>query len=913
MIDRSTVINLIHASYVAGRYDFSRSIAADWLANWPQDSEVKLLLAEAEFKDGFHQVAIDRLNSILAFDPEMSEAYELLSHAYAELKNVQKAQVAEGCRAILRGEKLGKARVPAWLRELEHSKAALQEGNIAQAIAHSYDAMQENPEYALPTLISIKALLETGKQAQAVALAQNALQVWPDCFYFRLVLAQDLLENGDVQKGVELLHQIASDDPSGVLGRRYLGRKHDYIQLWPKSLGTNLSRNIPREVIDILGGNRIPAHSTAPDELRDFTPKPVKTNLSRPKPSASSERVIDQEDIAGVQNHRVVPHIKAFDSDEVFEETTSPNEPSEIRKLQPSALHVPDGLSESRPDIPSEEDLLLKSIEDEFERIAKRLKIRVPKSTEEARRLSYVVLTCKNPLVERFGEGKFQRLDETIDALVTAVGHRIGWKAHKVYIDDPQSMQPYGLAPVRTINPWQIKLRLSDLDMALKSRNEMIGALFIIGGHETVPFHMLPNPTDDIDEMIPSDNPYSTTDSNYFAPEWPVGRLPSDHDIEFLVHCLRASVETQRAFNTEESKIFQIQQFLQLLFARLFRRRVRSLGYTANIWRKASFAVYRAIGNPRSMITSPPAQAGALPPEVVEPVALSYYNLHGLEDAPEWFGQRDPFSEDLMANQVEFPVALRPDDIVNSGRAPRVVFTEACYGGNVLGKSTESAICLKFLNSGSKAVVGSTKISYGSVTPPLIAADLLGKEFWDNLNDQLPVGEALRRAKLSLASEMHQRQGFLDGEDQKTIISFILYGDPLYSIRQSWKAKSGKSVIRKNFRPTQMKTMCARGGSDMSMEELEPGMLSKVRSIVSDYLPGMSDALCRIHPQSFGCEGGDHTCPTQQLNLNKNASGGSTLVVTFSKQIPDGTRRHPHYARLTMDKQGKVLKLAVSR
>jgi hypothetical protein len=91
-------------------------------------------------------------------------------------------------------------------------------------------------------------------------------------------------------------------------------------------------------------------------------------------------------------------------------------------------------------------------------------------------------------------------------------------------------------------------------------------------------------------------------------------------------------------------------------------------------------------------------------------------------------------------------------------------------------------------------------------------------------------------------------------------------------------------------------------------------MMSKVRSIVADYLPGMTDAICKINPQHPVCNGGDHVCPTNQLKLQKDASGDqTTVVVSFSKHIAVGRNRHPHYARLTLDKHGKVLKLAVSR
>ena len=51
---------------------------------------------------------------------------------------------------------------------------------------------------------------------------------------------------------------------------------------------------------------------------------------------------------------------------------------------------------------------------------------------------------------------------------------------------------------------------------ALAKHGEMIGALLIVGGPDIIPFHNLPNPVDDLDMEVPSDNPYGTRDENYF-------------------------------------------------------------------------------------------------------------------------------------------------------------------------------------------------------------------------------------------------------------------------------------------------------------------------------------------------------------------------------------------------------------
>jgi tetratricopeptide (TPR) repeat protein len=910
MIERTDFLNLIHASYVAGRYDFSRRVAADWLASWPEDIEVKLLLAEAEIKDELLDQAIERLNILINYDPELTEAYELLASTYYKVGDLNRAHVYDGCRALLQREKLGKGRVPSWIRSLDRAKNAIDRGNRKKAIKQAQMALEADPDFALPTLLATKAFLAAGKGGDAQSLASSGHDRWPECIFFRILIAEDLIRKGDLHRGVEKLHKVATDDPTGRLANKYLGNDHPYQGLWPTRLTAQLSRPIPADIREIYGGNRIGAKSSAPDTLESSVIAPASVKISDPPKREVDVKVPEPEfDL-------VLPLPPSKNSPEDSEMLTPHRD---IKQTCQSEYHVHMPVlseDEGLEDVEVESDpeaKILRSIEQDFERIATRLKTRIPKSREDVRNPVYVILSCMQPIIARFGQSKFDRLDEAIRSLSTSIQNKPGWNAIWLYVDDPASMGAFQLTPSDPQNPWQIKLRITDLDQKLKERGEMIGALFIIGGNGIVPFHMLPNPTDDEDDAVPSDNPYATTDANYFAPEWPIGRLPSDDDVDILVRYIRSAAEEHRTGSKVVQPINRLTAWIIRILSRIFRRRSDALGYTANIWRKASLAVFRAIGNPGSLVTSPPAQVGSLPQQIINPVSLSYYNLHGLEDAPEWFGQRDPF-EDSEGLTPDFPVALRPDDVVNGGRAPKVVFTEACYGANVIGKSAETAICLKFLDSGSKALVGSTKISYGSVTPPLIAADLLGRHFWDGYVDGYPVGEALRRAKLQLASEMHRRQGFLDGEDQKTLISFILFGDPLWTTQEVRARASGKSITRKSVRPAKMKTACALGGPSLDPDEIEPIMMSKVRSIVSDYLPGMADAICKINPQHQMCNGVDHVCPTHQLKLQKEVAGDQpTVVVSFSKHVSVGRNRHPHYARLTLDKHGKVLKLAVSR
>ena len=55
-------------------------------------------------------------------------------------------------------------------------------------------------------------------------------------------------------------------------------------------------------------------------------------------------------------------------------------------------------------------------------------------------------------------------VEEALEELVAAAGHKSGWSAYRLYVDDPQSATPLGLTPADPGNAWQIKLRLADLD-----------------------------------------------------------------------------------------------------------------------------------------------------------------------------------------------------------------------------------------------------------------------------------------------------------------------------------------------------------------------------------------------------------------------------------------------------------------
>jgi hypothetical protein len=417
-----------------------------------------------------------------------------------------------------------------------------------------------------------------------------------------------------------------------------------------------------------------------------------------------------------------------------------------------------------------------------------------------------------------------------------------------------------------------------------------------------------------MDKEILSDNPYSTLDSNYFIPEWPTGRLPGEagHDAGALLKQIRQMIgfSGKQTKNLKKKKGMQeslLLRLLQLLTARReVKKKIAGFGYAAAAWKISSSTVYRTVADPHSLLMSPPEHTGTIQPDRVNASTLGYYNLHGVVDGSDWYGQKIGVVGSGAGSGPDYPVALSPKNLVQNGQAPKVVFSEACYGGHILNKQESQSICLRFLGIGTQAVIASTAVAYGAVATPLVGADFLASLFWKRLSEGMAVGDALMQARIDFAQELNQRQGFLDGEDQKTLISFVLYGDPLAIIEPFQKESK---TIRRSKTQIVVKTVSDRADEN-PQEPVATDLVKEAKKIASQYLPGLSEGEVLVSQQHLEYE--MKTRGNQSIRKRVSESTGQ-VVVTIHKQYRAGRYNHQHFARVTFNKQGKMVKLALSR
>ena len=71
----------------------------------------------------------------------------------------------------------------------------------------------------------------------------------------------------------------------------------------------------------------------------------------------------------------------------------------------------------------------------------------------------------RSRLVSKYGEKNTAILEDEMKRLVKALQAYPRWGSLVLFADDPVCLEPYGIQPVETVDPWAIKLAIADLDV----------------------------------------------------------------------------------------------------------------------------------------------------------------------------------------------------------------------------------------------------------------------------------------------------------------------------------------------------------------------------------------------------------------------------------------------------------------
>ncbi len=505
----------------------------------------------------------------------------------------------------------------------------------------------------------------------------------------------------------------------------------------------------------------------------------------------------------------------------------------------------------------------------------------------------YHLVTSRLSLTEKYGEKGYAAVERKLKALHQALTQS-GYDAHILLLEESKDAQV------------ALEMMQQQIHQAEDSGGSgSMGHVLLIGGDDVIPFHRLANPAEDDDDLVLSDTPYAAG-QHLFISRRAVGRIPDGKsgDPRFMLSLLDGMIATHLKPASKNGHSPSLLGFL----GQAKGQKNKTFGYTALVWKAATEAQYELIGDPRSVQVCPPVNDKSLESGMIDRCRFLLFNLHGTEDGASWYGQKD---SSYPMDFPLFPVALSPHNLDKVDLTGAIIFTEACYGANIVEKAPEESLALSFLRRGASCVVGATRLAYGTSEPPLIAADLLARNFWLGLEQGMTAGEALAHSRTRLIQEAQSRQGYVDGDDQKTALEFILLGDPAARLATARKgANIEESRIDTSAPPPQLH--CKRHSSEGGAVRVEGEFLSRARNYLKRVAPDAWDTQLSVLPRHCCASGRFFECQGD-CHHEKSAPTGPYFV-TARKSIltQDGTTLH-RVARLTVAEDGRLLKACVSK
>jgi hypothetical protein len=363
-----------------------------------------------------------------------------------------------------------------------------------------------------------------------------------------------------------------------------------------------------------------------------------------------------------------------------------------------------------------------------------------------------IIVTNLSSLKRKYGN-ELKNIATAIEELIKTDRKR-GLQTRLVAIDDAQTMKQLKAPRVSDASdPEQNKDAVDAVYKALAP-----DYILLLGSLDVIPHQSLKNPVydglNDADRFVPSDlpyaceAPYSRKPEDFTGPARVVGRLPDltgGEDAAYLI----ALLETAAGWKSSAADKY-----------------VRHLGISAWEWADSTrMSLKNLFGSSAKIQTSPPKGPKWSSTLLRKP--SHFINCHGAPADFHFYGQKGD----------SYPVAHDASYLEGRVAEGTVVAAECCYGAALYDARKladgQAGICSTYLAGKAYGFFGSTTIAYGPAEGNG-SADLISQYFLKHVL----AGDSLGRAALEAQQEFAVSSPELDPVDLKTLVQFVLFGDP---------------------------------------------------------------------------------------------------------------------------------------
>jgi hypothetical protein len=369
-----------------------------------------------------------------------------------------------------------------------------------------------------------------------------------------------------------------------------------------------------------------------------------------------------------------------------------------------------------------------------------------------------------------------------------------------------------------TTNDWKEHVDL--IDQAVGAHEQHTGkalqGIFLLGGQDVIPMAVYENQTGDPDRDIESDLAYSTLFADNPWCSGPRGLIAK-------LYVGRLPISTNTGLSLWQSYASNV-----LAVSTRFSGTTAPFGLSAKQWERASAHVFGDIFA-QPVHTSPAVNLRNIENINTKSASFQYYNLHGADEEPYWYGQLDS----------DYPIAFSPDVAAQSSTL-NVIGVEACYGSRFIDLLTSQSILLSSLSKSTVAFLGSSRIAFGPAEPPIGLADVIVHQFLSGMRSGMMAGSALNAGRKAVLGSPT-----LDPTGVKTVLEFNLFGDPLLAV-----TARAKSVQEPKSQPFENERLVALpdvlGVAQSAVDEVR----DRIRTMIDSYVYQRYPVLDGVEPSS---------------------------------------------------------------
>lgn len=375
-------------------------------------------------------------------------------------------------------------------------------------------------------------------------------------------------------------------------------------------------------------------------------------------------------------------------------------------------------------------------------------------------------VTVKCHLERKYSADSLKKINRQIRLWIKADARR-GIRTVHVAVDDYVAMRALGVSPVSgKANAHKIKRAIDDLWKRLAP-----DYLVLFGGDDIVPMFEVVNPSrapkGDDDETVPTDNPYacslrfsSPNRRSYLVPDRVVGRIPdmvSDNDPAWFV----AYLKTATSWTSKPASAYN-----------------KKFAICCHTWKRAGLDCIQYLassGRPASrLFISPPTSDIWNSARKQLSARLHMIKCHGSQLDARFYGQK----------RKRFPEAIASATLKPRLKPATVAAAMCCYGAQIFSPGDPAArkpgqwpLASTYLRKGALGFVGSTRIAWVGDSE-ILYADWLVTVYLKSILGGASIGRAFLESKQDYLRWVNQQGYAIDLMDEKTLIEYVLLGDP---------------------------------------------------------------------------------------------------------------------------------------